>query len=423
MPIFALCDVNNFYVSCERLFRPDLEGVPMVVLSNNDGCAVARSAEVKAMGVKMGTPRFQIADLIDEHNIICFSSNYTLYADLSNRVMQTLESLSPRVEVYSIDEAFCDLTGVDTHHSLEAWGQNARARVARDVGMPICVGIGPTKTLAKLANHGAKHYPATDGVVDLSSSQRQERLMKLTEVGDVWGVGRKLSARLIDMGITTAWDLAQADLKWIRKQFSVVLERTVLELRGTSAIPLESVQANKQQIICSRSFGNRVTDLEVAQQAIAKFTTRAAEKLRKDGQFCKSLTVFIRTSPFAKSDPQHSASLSTHFVTPTADTTSLLRAARKLLTQMWKSGYAYAKAGVFLSDFSDTGVEQTDLFCTESQQGTRRADLMNTLDQINRSRTGLIKFGSQGVNHSWEMKRENLSPRYTTSWAELPRVR
>jgi len=395
----------------------------MVVLSNNDGCAVARSAEVKAMGVKMGTPRFQIADLIDEHNIICFSSNYTLYADISQRVMQTLESLSPRVEVYSIDEAFCDLTGVGTHHSLEHWGRTAREQVARDVGMPICVGIAPTKTLAKLANNGAKKYPATRGVVDLSSPERQEKLMRITDIGDVWGVGRKHSERLNNMGINTAWDLAQADPKWIRKQFSVVLERTLLELRGTSTIQLEPVQANKQQIVCSRSFGNRVTELAVAQQAIAKFTTRAAEKLRKDGQFCKSLTVFIRTSPFAKSDPQHAASLSTRFVTPTDDTSSMLRAARTLITRIWKSGYAYAKAGVFLSDFSDTAVQQTDLFCADSQQSSRQKRLMSTVDQINRSRTGLIKFGSQGVNRDWEMKRENLSPRYTTSWAELPRVR
>ena len=424
MPIYALCDVNNFYVSCERLFRPDLEGKPVIVLSNNDGCAVARSAEAKALGIKMSTPRFKLDDLIQRHEIVTFSSNYALYADISQRVMATLESLSPRIEIYSIDECFADLTGVDTNHSLVEWGRVAKGTVQKNVGMPICVGIAPTKTLSKLANHAAKKYAKTGGVVDLTDPERQKRLMALVDVGDVWGVGRKISARLQEMGIGTALDLARANPKHIRKQFSVVLERTVLELNGISTIPLEPVQANKQQILCSRSFGKRITEFDVAAQAVAQFTARAAEKLRAEKQQCKSLTVFIRTSAFARDEPQHHAQMSTRFEHPTDDTTELISGARKLLRRMWKDDRRYAKAGIMLGEFSEDAVSsQLDIFSAVPAQRQKRAELLSALDEINQKQPQLIRFASQGVKREWDMRRDHLSPGYTTSWRDLPRVR
>ncbi|WP_282960971.1 Y-family DNA polymerase [Vibrio alginolyticus] len=295
MPVFALVDCNNFYASCEKLFRPDLKDTPVVVLSNNDGCVVARSREAKLLGIKMGVPVFQIKAEMQRHGILAFSSNYALYADLSSRVMRTLEEMAPRVEVYSIDEAFLDLTGIESALSLVEFGQQVRERIGHWIGITVCVGIAPTKTLAKLANHAAKKYPATQGVVDLTNPDRQRRLLALVPVDDVWGVGRRLSKRLNALGITTALDLANASPRAIRDQFSVVLERTVRELNGDSCIELEEIPPAKKQIVCSRSFGVKVTHFELLREAVCEYATRATEKLRKEQQQAKVLTVFIRT--------------------------------------------------------------------------------------------------------------------------------
>jgi len=422
MPVFALVDCNNFYASCEKLFRPDLKDTPVVVLSNNDGCVVARSREAKLLGIKMGVPVFQIKAEMQRHGILAFSSNYALYADLSSRVMRTLEEMAPRVEVYSIDEAFLDLTGIESAISLVEFGQQVRERIGHWIGITVCVGIAPTKTLAKLANHAAKKYPATQGVVDLTNPDRQRRLLALVPVDDVWGVGRRLSKRLNALGITTALDLANASPRAIRDQFSVVLERTVRELNGESCIELEEIPPTKKQIVCSRSFGVKVTQFELLREAVCEYATRATEKLRKEQQQAKVLTVFIRTSPFKDNEPQYSNSASGELLIPSCDTRDFIELANHLLKRIWKDGFRYAKAGVMLSDFYDPGMFQPGLFDDVSTRSNSQ-QLMSVLDTINQSGAGKVFFGGQGTKKDWSMKREHLSPAYTTRWDQLPRVK
>lgn len=422
MPVFALVDCNNFYASCEKLFRPDLKDTPVVVLSNNDGCVVARSREAKLLGIKMGVPVFQIKAEMQRHGILAFSSNYALYADLSSRVMRTLEEMAPRVEVYSIDEAFLDLTGIESAISLVEFGQQVRARIGHWIGITVCVGIAPTKTLAKLANHAAKKYPATQGVVDLTNPDRQRRLLALVPVDDVWGVGRRLSKRLNALGITTALDLANASPRAIRDQFSVVLERTVRELNGESCIELEEIPPTKKQIVCSRSFGAKVTQFELLREAVCEYATRATEKLRKEQQQAKVLTVFIRTSPFKDNEPQYSNSASGELLIPSCDTRDFIELASHLLKRIWKDGFRYAKAGVMLSDFYDPGMFQPGLFDDVSTRSNSQ-QLMSVLDTINQSGAGKVFFAGQGTKKDWSMKREHLSPAYTTRWDQLPRVK
>ncbi|TVL08775.1 DNA polymerase V subunit UmuC [Shewanella algae] len=422
MPVFALVDCNNFYASCEKLFRPDLKDTPVVVLSNNDGCVVARSREAKLLGIKMGVPVFQIKAEMQRHGILAFSSNYALYADLSSRVMRTLEEMAPRVEVYSIDEAFLDLTGIESAISLVEFGQQVRERIGHWIGITVCVGIAPTKTLAKLANHAAKKYPATQGVVDLTNPDRQRRLLALVPVDDVWGVGRRLSKRLNALGITTALDLANASPRAIRDQFSVVLERTVRELNGESCIELEEIPPTKKQIVCSRSFGAKVTQFELLREAVCEYATRATEKLRKEQQQAKVMTVFIRTSPFKDNEPQYSNSASGELLIPSCDTRDFIELANHLLKRIWKDGFRYAKAGVMLSDFCDPGMFQPGLFDDVSTRSNSQ-QLMSVLDSINQSGAGKVFFAGQGTKKDWSMKREHLSPAYTTRWDQLPRVK
>lgn len=422
MPVFALVDCNNFYASCEKLFRPDLKDTPLVVLSNNDGCVVARSREAKLLGIKMGVPVFQIKSEMQRHGILAFSSNYALYADLSSRVMRTLEEMAPRVEVYSIDEAFLDLTGIESAISLVEFGQQVRERIGHWIGITVCVGIAPTKTLAKLANHAAKKYPATQGVVDLTNPDRQRRLLALVPVDDVWGVGRRLSKRLNALGITTALDLANASPRAIRDQFSVVLERTVRELNGESCIELEEIPPTKKQIVCSRSFSAKVTQFELLREAVCEYATRATEKLRKEQQQAKVMTVFIRTSPFKDNEPQYSNSASGELLIPSCDTRDFIELANHLLKRIWKDGFRYAKAGVMLSDFYDPGMFQPGLFDDVSTRANSQ-QLMSVLDTINQSGAGKVFFAGQGTKKDWSMKREHLSPAYTTRWDQLPRVK
>lgn len=422
MPVFALVDCNNFYASCEKLFRPDLKDTPVVVLSNNDGCVVARSREAKLLGIKMGVPVFQIKAEMQRHGILAFSSNYALYADLSSRVMRTLEEMAPRVEVYSIDEAFLDLTSIESAISLVEFGQQVRERIGHWIGITVCVGIAPTKTLAKLANHAAKKYPGTQGVVDLTNPDRQRRLLALVPVDDVWGVGRRLSKRLNALGITTALDLANASPRAIRNQFSVVLERTVRELNGESCIELEEIPPTKKQIVCSRSFGAKVTQFELLREAVCEYATRATEKLRKEQQQAKVLTVFIRTSPFKDNEPQYSNSASGELLIPSCDTRDFIELASHLLKRIWKNGFRYAKAGVMLSDFYDPGMFQPGLFDDVSTRSNSQ-QLMSVLDTINQSGAGKVFFAGQGLKKDWSMKREHLSPAYTTRWDQLPRVK
>ena len=420
--IFALVDCNNFYASCERLFRPDLAGKPVLVLSNNDGCVVARSAETKALGIKMGVPVFQIKDLIRQHNIQVFSSNYPLYADLSSRVMRTLETLAPRVEVYSIDEAFLDLTGIESVCGLEDFGRQVKSTVEQWTGISVCIGIAPTKTLAKLANHAAKKYPATGGVVDLTSKERQKKLLALTPVGDIWGVGKKLTHRLENLGVHSALELAQSSPERIRKQFSVMLERTLYELNGVPCLEVEEVAPHKQQIISSRSFGRLITRLDDMKQAIAQYTARAAEKLRAEQQQAKVLTVFIQTNRFKQSRNSYSNSATGQLAIPSSDTRVLTTLAMQLLQGIWKDGYQYNKGGVMLADFYDQHALQTHLF-DDAQQTATSNKLMAAVDSINNSGLGKVFLARQGMNNTWSMRRKYLSPAYTTQWSDLPKVK
>lgn len=319
----ALVDVNNFYASCERLFRPDLKGVPIVVLSNNGGCVVARSAEAKRLGIKMGGPYFQIRELFEAQGGIWFNSNYALYGDMSNRVMTTLEGMAPTVEAYSIDEAFVELSE-SWAGDLLAYGRKIRERVLKWTGLTVGVGIGPTKTLAKLANYAAKKWPATGGVVDLRDLKRRARLMTITPVEEVWGIGRKLTAKLAAQSINTVADLVAADPKSLRRQYGVVVERTVQELRGIPCGELEQLAQAKQQIICSRSFGERITEFGPMREALAGYMERAAEKLRAEGQRCCHVTLFIRSSPFSERETYYGNQISTWLQTPTSDTRDLL---------------------------------------------------------------------------------------------------
>ncbi len=422
MKCFALVDCNNFYASCEKLFRPDLKHTPVVVLSNNDGCVVARSKEVKQLGIKMGVPFFKLQDEVARHGIIAFSSNYALYADISNRVMTTLEELAPKIEVYSIDEAFLDLTGVSHCCSLVEFGHQMRETIYRWVGISVGVGIAPTKTLAKLANHAAKTYPATQGVVDLTDRARQRKLMAMTPVTEVWGVGRQLSKHLTAAGIDTALKLADVDPAWIKKQFNVVLERTVRELNGQSCLKLDDVAPIKKQIISSRSFGERIIEKHVMREAIGSYAARATEKLRHQKQFARLLTVFIRTSPFSETEPYYSNAATYQFPTPTDDTRDMLEKCHLLLDSIWRNGFRYMKGGVMLNDFYDAGVYQPDLFCEQKIRANSKS-LMQVLDKINHSGKGKIWFAGEGITKEWGMKREHLSPAYTTNWKELPLVK
>ncbi|HCI4580913.1 Y-family DNA polymerase [Klebsiella variicola subsp. variicola] len=421
--MFALCDVNSFYASCETVFRPDLKGRPVVVLSNNDGCVIARSAEAKPF-VKMGEPYFKQKDMFRRHGIIAFSSNYELYADMSNRVMTTLEELSPRCEIYSIDEAFCDLTGVRNCRDLTDFGREIRETVLRRTHLTVGVGIAQTKTLAKLANHAAKQWQRqTGGVVDLSNLERQRKLMALLPVDEVWGVGRRISKKLEAMGIKTVLQLADTDIRFIRKHFNVVLERTVRELRGETCLGLEEFAPVKQEIVCSRSFGGRITEYHEMRQAICSYASRAAEKLRGEHQYCRFISAFVKTSPFALNEPYYGNNASIKLLTPTQDSRDIITAAIKCLDAIWRDGHRYQKAGVMLGDFYSQGVAQLNLF-DDNAPRKNSEKLMEVLDHLNaKDGRGTLYFAGQGIQTTWQMKREMLSPRYTTRFSDLLRVR
>ncbi len=413
----ALVDCNNFYVSCERLFRPDLANVPMVVLSNNDGCVVSRSNESKALGIKMGQPWFECKELAEEHGILAFSSNYELYADLSNRVMKTLSDFSPSQEVYSIDECFVDLTGIP---KLREVSYAMRQRVGMWVGMPVCVGIGPTKTLAKLANHVAKKHPRSKGVFNYNAltAEQKARLLAQLPVEEVWGVGRKLTKRLALHGVQTVLDLREAHIPTLRAEFGVVMEKTQRELQEVACIKLEEVQADKQQIISSRSFGSMVTELPVLKDALSTFVANACAKLRAQGSHAAVIQVFLQTNRFRKDLSQYMPSLAVPLPHPTNNTLEVNRWADYLCERMFKEGYQYKKAGIMLSEISPVTHQQGDLLETAPASDSR---LMQALDRLNkRYGRGAVKVSTQGVYDQWQMRQERKSPCYTTRWDEVP---
>lgn len=419
---FALVDGNNFYVSCERVFNPQLEGRPVVVLSNNDSCIVARSAEVKAMGVKMGEPWFKLKDLARKHGILGLSSNYALYADMSNRMMSVLSTYSPQQEIYSIDECFLGLDGF-RKTDLVSYGQRMRKQVRRWVGIPVCVGIAPTKTLAKLANHCAKKNLASDdGVCDFGElgAAELDNLFGRIPVSEIWGVGRRLTERLAELGIVTVLDLRNADAGMLRREFSVVLERTVMELRGISCIAMEEASPNKQQIMCSRTFGAYVHTLPELSEAVSGYIARAAEKLRQQQSLAGALQVYIRTNPFNPDRPQYQRGITIPVPEATSDTLRLTRAALWGLRRIYKPGYDYKKAGVMLLDLCDARTPQGNLFAGYQEN----PELMKVMDHINRQwGRGTLKLASEGILQPWRMRRERMSPSYTTNWNELPKAR
>ena len=362
--IFALVDVNNFYVSCERVFNPYLENRPVVVLSNNDGCCVARSSESKEIGVKMGAPWFQLKELAKKHNIVALSSNYGLYGSMSDRVMSILRDYSPNVETYSIDESFLSLKGLDgLWPSASAMGQSIRHRVRQWTGLPVCVGIGPSKTLAKLANHIAKKQPQFNGVCDLSSMPQAQADLLLANIGvvEVWGVGRRIGLQLHASGITTVLALGKASPSWLRAKFGVVMERTGNELRGISCLALEEVAPARKQIISSRSFGQMVHTLPELSESVASYMSSAAEKLRRENSVCEAIQVFVQTNPFREQDPQYSQGITIPLPNASSDTRLLVRAALFGLKKIYKPGYAYKKTGVMLIGIGPAARQQLSL--------------------------------------------------------------
>jgi DNA polymerase V len=427
--MFALVDGNNFYVSCERVFRPSLIGKPVIVLSNNDGCAIARSNEAKALGIKMGAPWFEIRHMEASEGLVALSANFGLYGDLSDRVASIVAGMGPNHEIYSIDESFVDLAGVPG--DLTERGRRIRARILQWVGIPCGVGIGQTKTLAKLGNYIAKtaerkpgSYPAhLSQVCNLAmlSPVELREVFTATPVNEVWGIGRKISSQLIEGGIHTVQDLVQIDPATIRRGWSVVLERTVLELQGTSCIALEDVPSAKKEIACTRSFGHPVTDYRDVAEAVTEFASRAAEKLRKHNGHAGQIMVFIRTSPF-RPEPQYSRSVVVPMRRPTSDTGELVVSALRGLRAIYRPGFKLAKAGVMLLELQDSACEQLELNL-EQDQTKDRSKLMAALDVVNqRFGKGVLHMASAGTagnKRIWSMKQERRTPSYTTRFKDI----
>jgi DNA polymerase V len=435
--VYALVDGNNFYVSCERIFRPSLNGIAAVVLSNNDGCAIARSNEAKALGIKMGAPWFQIKHLTESDGLVALSANFALYGDISDRMMSLAAGLGPTQEIYSIDESFIGLDGV--RGDLVERSHKIGSRILQWTGIPCGIGIGQTKTLAKLANHIAKTAERKPGVypdhlaqvcnLQALSAVERARVFEATEVGEVWGIGPRISKQLTAGGIKTVQDLVHMDLATIRRGWSVVLERTVRELQGTPCIGLDDAPAPKKEIACTRSFGHAVTELSDLTQAVTELASRAAEKVRKQHSLASDVMVFVRTSPFRK-DPQYSRSIAVPLRRPTADTGAIVQATVLGLQAIYRQGFRYAKAGVMLLDLQPDSVIQGELDLGDDDSLEEIADkarLMSALDAINkRYGRGTMKMASAGLDGDrrvWSMRQERRTPAYTTNWADIPIVR
>jgi DNA polymerase V len=418
--VFALVDCNSFYCSCERVFRPDLMRTPVVVLSNNDGCVVSRTAEAKALGIPMGAPWFQIRKAYESAGGVAFSSNYALYGDMSERVMTLLEGLVPNLEVYSIDEAFAELTGVQG--DIEALGREIRAQILSCTGLPTGVGIASSKTLAKLANYAAKRWQRqTGGVVDIRDPLRRDKLLIATPVSEVWGVGRRLSKRLEAMGISTAADLAAADAWALRKQFSVVLEKTARELRGTPCLELAAAPPAKQEICCSRMFGQRQYELGPIREAVATYAQRASEKLRAQKSQCKKVWVSIRTGMHNPTEGKLAQGLLCELPYPTDDTRLITHTALRGLETIYRPGFAYSKAMVVLMDIYQRGEYTDDLFAPTQPASSEK--VMAVLDSINgKWGRGTLRSAVVPAQPRWSMRREMMSQGYTTKLEQIWRV-
>lgn len=415
----ALVDCNNFYASCERVFQPTLRGKPVVVLSNNDGCVIARSNEAKALGIAMGAPWHLNRDTFAKQGVIVRSSNYSLYGDMSARVMKILGEQAPEIEIYSIDEAFLGLGGLETR--MVAHMRDARAAVLQWTGIPVSVGIAPSKTLAKVANRIAKKTPECGGVLALMGEAEQTAALGTLELTDLWGLAGRMETRLQALGITTPLQLRDADPKWIRSQFSVVMERMVLELRGQACLQLEDAVAARQTIMASRSFGRPVETLDEMEEAVATYISRAAEKMRRQNLVTPALQVFLITNRFREDEPQYSGQHTVHLPIATADTSRLIRGALHGVRQIWREGYRYKKAGVVCLDLHPAERIQETLF--HQADSMERRQLMASLDALNqRFGRGTVSFAAGGTRKAWALRSDQRSQAYTTKWTELLRV-
>lgn len=422
--VYALVDCNNFYASCERVFNPKLENKPIVVLSNNDGCIVARSNEVKALGVGMGQPYFKFKDIIERNNVHVFSSNYTLYGDMSRRVMSSLAQFAPEFEIYSIDEAFLNLKGcdrVDGFRNLTEYARQIRAAVLKWTGIPVSIGIARTKTLSKLANRLAKKSAKTGGVLDLIDSPYIDQALERVEVWDVWGIGRKHGKRLVAQGIINARQLRDADDRLIRKQMGVVGMRLVYELRGISCQRLETVAPKRKGVVSSRSFGRKVTDVNELRESVSAHVANAAARLRKQNLAARILTIFVLTNPFSKQDAQYSNSLTIKIPHGTSNSSELMHYAMHGVDKIFRDGYKYKKAGVMLDDLIPDDQIQATLF--DNCDNLKNKKIMTTLDMVNdKLGSGTLTYASQGTTRPWKMKCEKRTPKYTTDWEQLVEV-
>lgn len=414
--MFGLIDCNNFYASCERVFQPALNGKAIVVLSNNDGCVIARSAEAKALGIPMGEPAFKLKELIESNQVAVFSSNYVLYGDMSHRVMTTIGAFVPEMEIYSIDEAFLFLNGFENINLYEMGGKLVRT-VKRNTGIPVSLGIAPTKTLAKVANKFAKKYKAYNSVCIIDTDEKREKALKLTKIGDVWGIGRQFSKKLEYHSVNTAWDFTQRTKSWVRQNMGVVGERMWLELRGTPCIETESPKS-KKTICTSRSFGEKLTTIEPIKEAVANFAASCAEKLRAQKSTAGVIIVFIHTNPFATNQPQYYNQAVLQLPVSSNDSSELIDYAVRGLKSIFREGYLYKKAGVIVSEISPQRPLQADMFDTRDR--TKYNKVMEAMDKINASfGRQKVKIGTQGFDRKWKLKNEKLSPCYSTNIKDI----
>ena len=408
--VFALIDCNAFYVSCERVFNPKLNNRPVVALSNNDGCIISRSKEAKALGIKMGVPLFKVKDIVEKEKVVVFSSNYTLYADMSRRVMNIISSSSPYTEIYSIDEAFVELSSLPIDY--ESYAHQLRQTILQHTGIPVSIGIASTKTLAKVANHKAKKDDSLNGVCSLVNYNNIDRILELTEVGDVWGVGRRLSKKLINHGIHNAKLLKNCSDSWIRKMMSVNGLKTITELRGISCIPLEEYSMTRKSCCTTRSFGKLLINLEDIEQAVTTFARRAAERIRSESLAASCVSVFVRTNPFDKKSAYYSNGASRTLSHPTHDSITIIETALLLTKRIFKNNYQYKKAGVLLSGLCDESEIQETLF---EKNYNQNSDLMSAIDAINyRYGRDTLQMASECKVGNWKQKRENCTRNYTT---------
>ena len=418
--MYALVDCNNFYVSCERVFDSRLDGKPVIVLSNNDGCAISRSNEAKALGIAMGANYFEIENLIKRHNVQVFSTNFVLYADMSLRVKGLLSKFCPDVEDYSIDESFLDFNGFERYNLKEYCTAIAKT-VNQGTGIPVSVGVAPTKTLAKVANKYAKKYTGYNSVCVIDSEEKRIRALQKFDISDVWGIGRQHTKRLASLGIKTAYDFTQLPVSWIRKNMTVVGERTWRELQGEPCIQMETVTPAKQSILVSRSFGKMIKDYEIVSEAVSTYTCMAAAKLRKQNSCAKSLLVFIDTNPYREDLSQYSQHIVMNLPVASNSSQELLHYALLGLRTIFKPNYFYKKAGVMLMDFCLENEVQGNLFDKVDRKKHHR--LMTVLDRVNdRYGRNTLKFAVMGDGQAWKIKQERLSPCYTTRLSDYPKV-